>query len=375
MVDYKIENIYQGGYSSLNPEYGELFSGYRTSAELLGTPTAPPGQQGDLPTQLTKTISTGQKVVELSLLNPEIVDSIPKPHLKETQRIAKLAGVDLRVHGHLIEASGATDRGFDKQQREIAENQIFSALERSHDLDAKGNISVTFHTTNGAPGAIWKKEKGKEERQIVMPLVDQETGAITVAREEERYYPVKGGEKQTYNVQEQLNVINETKWGDSLSQVEFERESADTILKDIHPIIIGRYLQWRSGEIDQKSLDPKEMVEIKRIISAEEHIHEGQRTLNSLFDKAYKYGTDEEKKRLIHLSENYRRNLGIEGDGKVNQNYFNPQVQSNALFELKEGLGLMKPQLFKPAEEYTIQESTQSFGNAAWKAYKEFGEK
>ena len=175
-MDYKIENIYQGGYSSLDPNSGELFSGYRTSAELLGTPTAPPGgQQGDLPTTLSKSISTGQKVVELSLLNPEIVDTIPKIHLKETQRIAKLAGVDLSVHGPLLEASGATERGFDKQQREIAEKQIFSALERSHDLDSKGNISVTFHTTNGAPGAIWKKEKG-EERQIVIPLVDQETG-------------------------------------------------------------------------------------------------------------------------------------------------------------------------------------------------------
>ena len=377
-MDNDIRDIYQGGYSSLEPNYGELFSGYGTSAELLGTPTAPPGQQGDLPTQLTKSISTGQKVVELSLLNPEIVDTIFKPHLEEIKRIAKLAGVDLSVHGPLLEASGATESGYDKQQREIAEKQIFNALERSHDLDAKGNISVTFHTTNGAPGVIWKKEKGRDERQIVMPLVDQETGKITVAREEERYSPIKGGEKKTYNVQEQLEVMNETKWGDSLSQIEFQREHADKILQEIHPILIGRYLEFRDKQIKGEKMDfsPEEFGEMKKIISAEEHIHEGQRTANNLFDKAYKYGTDEEKRKLVGISKQYKKNLGIEENGEINISlYHNPQTQSNALFELKQGLSLMKPQLFKPAEEYTIQESTQSFGNAAWKAYKEFGEK
>ena len=376
-MDYKIENIYQGGYSSLDPNQGELFSGYRTSAGLLGTPTAPPGQQGDLPTQLTKSISTGQNVVELSLLNPEIVDSIPKPHLKEVKRIAKLAGVDLSVHGPIIEASGATERGFDEQQRELAERQIFNTLNKSHELDSNGNISVTFHTTSGGGqgGATWKKEKGKEERIIAMPVVDQETGQLSLVKEEERYYPEKGGGKETYNVQDQLRIINSTKWGDSLTQVEFQREYADKILQDIHPISIGRYLQLRSGEIDQKSLDPKELAEIKKIFSAEEHIHEGQRTANNLFDKAFKYGTEEEKRRLIMLSKNYRKDLGIEEDGELNKNYFNPQNQSNALFELKQGLASMRPQLFKPAEEYTLQKSTKSFGNAAWKAYKEFGGK
>ena len=376
-MDNDIRDIYQGGYSSLEPNYGELFSGYRTSAELLGTPTAPPGQQGDLPTQLTKSISTGQKVVELSLLNPEIVDTIFKPHLKEIKRIAKLAGVDLSVHGPLLEASGATESGYDKQQREIAEKQIFNALERSHDLDAKGNISVTFHTTNGAPGVIWKKEKGRDERQIVMPLVDQETGKITVAREEERYSPESGGEKEIHNVQEQLRIMNSSKWGNSLSEVEFQREYADKILQEIHPILIGRYLEFRDKQIKGEKMDfsPEEFGEIKKIISAEEHIHEGQRTANNLFDKAFKYGTDDEQKILIQLSKNYKKNLGIEDNGKLSQKYFDPQNQSNALFELKQGLSLMKPQLFKPAEEYTIQESTQSFGNAAWKAYKEFGEK
>tara|TARA_Y100000310_G_scaffold340494_1_gene436455 strand:- start:1585 stop:3366 length:1782 start_codon:yes stop_codon:yes gene_type:complete len=375
MADNKIEDIYQGGYSSLDPNYGETFSGYRTSAGLLGTPTAPPGQQGDLPTQLTRSISTGQNVVELSLLNPEIVDSIPKPHLKETKRIAKLAGVSLSVHGPLIEASGATDRGYDKQQREMAEKQIFNTLERSHDLDSKGNISVTFHTTNGAPGAIWKKEKG-QEKQIIMPLVEQETGQITVAKEEERYYPETGGDKKVHDVETTLRHMNNTKWGDSLSQVEFQREYADKILQDIPSIIVGRYLQLRSGEINQRSLDPKEMVEIKKIISAEEHVHEGQRTANSLFDKAYKYGTDKEKAALVKISKQYKKNLGIKNNGEIKAElYLNPQTQSNALFELKQGLSSMKPQLFKPAEEYTMQESTQSFGNAAWKGYKEFGEK
>ena len=34
--DYTISGIYQGGYSSLNPSYGSVFTGYRASAGSIG---------------------------------------------------------------------------------------------------------------------------------------------------------------------------------------------------------------------------------------------------------------------------------------------------------------------------------------------------
>ena len=39
--DYTISDIYQGGYSSLAPDYGNVFTGYRVAAGELGAPTKP----------------------------------------------------------------------------------------------------------------------------------------------------------------------------------------------------------------------------------------------------------------------------------------------------------------------------------------------
>ena len=39
--NYIIEDIYQGGYSSLTPDYGSLFTGYRADAGSLGLSTDP----------------------------------------------------------------------------------------------------------------------------------------------------------------------------------------------------------------------------------------------------------------------------------------------------------------------------------------------
>jgi sugar phosphate isomerase/epimerase len=374
--DYIIENIYQGGYSSLKPNHGDIFSGYRTSSEKLGTPSAPPGEQGNLMANLSKSVATGQKAVELSLLNSEAIDAIPKQHLEDTKRIAELAGVSLSIHGPLVDASGASERGYDKQQRETAERQIFNALERSNKLDSKGNISVTFHTTNGAPGTIWKKEKG-EAREYLMPIVNQETGQITAAIEEERFIPGRVNEKGEvegipFNAQDSLEMKNNTEWSDSLDKVEFNRENAERIMRDVHPILIAKFTQIREkqskGEqINSNDISPEEYEEIKKVYSADAYLGEARRTASSLFDQAYKYGTKEEKEYLTRLSQEYGMTVQKAG--------LNPTIQSQALFELRRNLEKVKPEIWKSAEEYTIQEGTKSFGNAAWKAYKEFGDK
>ncbi len=374
MGDYHIEDMYQGGYSSLNPNYNSLFTGYRIQANSLGTPSAPPGQQGDILTNLSKSISTGQKVVELSLLNPEIVDSIPKQHMKEVGKMAKLVGVDITVHGPLVEASGATDRGYDELQRELAEKKILQALERSHELDSKGNISVTFHTTNAAPGPIWKKEKDEKEEVLMMPVVNQETGQIGVVKKEEYYSPLineKGEvEKETYDVSKRLKVLNNTEWQDSISKVEFHRENAERIIKDVHPIFIGKYLQQSLGD-KSVSLKPEETEQVKKIYSAEAYIKEAERSVQTLFNKAYKYGDDKERDYLKEVSKQYSKILNIK-DGRDTIESHNPKIQSEALLFLEQSLERLRPQIYKPAEEYTMQQSVQSFGNAAWESYKKF---
>jgi len=39
--DYTVSDIYQGGYSSLKPSYGDVFTGYHASAGKMGLTTDP----------------------------------------------------------------------------------------------------------------------------------------------------------------------------------------------------------------------------------------------------------------------------------------------------------------------------------------------
>ncbi|MBI2044416.1 sugar phosphate isomerase/epimerase [Candidatus Pacearchaeota archaeon] len=386
MGDYEIRDIYQGGYSSLKPNYGEIFSGYRTYGGLIGTPSAPPGQQGDVVTNLSKSIATGQKVVELSFLNPEIIDTIPKQHLHEAKRLADLAGVEVTVHGPLVEASGAVEGTYSDDQRIIAERRILEALKRSHELNPKGNISVTFHTTNGAPGPVWKKEPGKKEEIIMLPVVDRETGRIAVAKKEEKYYPIinEKGEiaKEVHTPERTLKIMNDTKWSTELDQIEFNRERADKILEEVHPLDVNKYLHLKMHEmapnkIPKPQIDPQDYGQVKKIYSADAYLTEAQKKVNALFDDAYKYYKEPEKKEYLKkLAEEYTNSIGNENG--------NPIAESHAIFEITKKLKEMpnlklekekfgSPQIYVPAEEYTIERSRQSFGNAAFQAYKMFG--
>ena len=370
--DYTIENIYQGGYSSLSPSYGDVFTGYHASAGSLGLSGDP--RTADILSDVSKKIASGIKTFELSLVNPEVMETIPKQHLDEVNRLSKLTGVDITVHGPLIDASGIGERGFDDSEREIAERKIAYTLEKSHQINPNGNVPVTFHTSNQLPAVKYSKKDGKEIKEV-MPIVNQESGEVNIVKRDERYSPESGGEKQVLSINDTLQMMNNTSWRDSLTQVEFQREYADKILQDVHPIEIGKYLKWRSEGPNQKKLSPEDIQSMKKIISANEHIHEGQKTADSLFNKAYKYGNNEEKKKLVELSKNYKKNLGIKSNGEVDIDYLNPQVQSQALFELKQGLSTIRPQVFKDAGEFATEKSQETFGNAAWQAYKKFGTK
>ncbi len=375
--NYIIENIYQGGYSSLAPDYGSLFTGYRADTGTIGISTDP--RTANILKEVSDKIAPGEKVVELSLIQPEILEAIPKQHLKEINRLSKLTGVDITVHGPLIDASGVTQQGFDEQQREMAEKKILHAIERSHEINPDGNIPVTFHTANQLPGAVYSKKEGVEKIEF-MPIVNQETGQITAVKPVERYLPYsKKGEvkKQIYDANKALDERNKTEWSDSLDKVEFHRESAERIMQEVAPAFITRYIQLNSGQINQNSLIPGEMEQFKKISSAQAYLNEAERTANALFDRAYKYGSEHQKHVLKKIAENFGKITGRENGGKELdvQKVFNPRVQSDALFQLRSDLEKTRPELYKSAEKYALEKSNETFGNVAWQSYKKFKDK
>jgi len=64
--EYKISDIYEGGYSSLDPEYGNLFVGYRVPVESLGITTNP--QEARVAQEVSSKINLGAKNVLKKLI-------------------------------------------------------------------------------------------------------------------------------------------------------------------------------------------------------------------------------------------------------------------------------------------------------------------
>src|SRR3989344_5694280 len=114
--DYRISNIYQGGYSGLVPPSSNYMA-----AGSFGMTTDP--RSANILQEVSTKLNMGVKNIEVTAISPEAFDSMPKQHLKEVNRLAKLTGIDITLHGPLIEASGVSQNGFSETEREAAERK------------------------------------------------------------------------------------------------------------------------------------------------------------------------------------------------------------------------------------------------------------
>jgi sugar phosphate isomerase/epimerase len=373
MADYNIGEIYQGGYSSLDSDSGSLFTGYRGSVEKLGTATD--ARSANVLKEFSDKLTPGQKVVELSLgvLNPDTFEAIPKQHLKEINRLSKLTGVEPTVHGPLFDASGVNqNQEFDETNRQVIERKILNVLERSHEINPDGNIPVTFHTANQLPGARYGKIEGKEGVEM-MPVVNVDSGKIGIVKRRDFFAPeIKTGEiiKETYDVEKQLRSMNNSDWDNNLQQLIVPKEHADRIIGQTFPMV-SQMMQREGKEFKLENLTDEEKKIYLRFRNAQEQLDDIQKHLNSVLDKGYKaYKTEGNTKGMEYMGnavKDFSNTVKKSGD---------PRDYSFALQKFMEDLRTAEaPKVYIPAEKYAIDKSVETFGNAAWNAYKKFGEK
>src|SRR5690606_9082150 len=129
--------------SSLKPSYGDAFTGYRARMSDIGITTDP--RTANIIGEVSSKLAPGNKVVELTLIQPQLLESVPKQHFDEVKRLSKLTGVDVTVHGPLVDASGMGQRGFDESERERNEKHMFLAMERAKQINPDKPLPVTFH--------------------------------------------------------------------------------------------------------------------------------------------------------------------------------------------------------------------------------------
>jgi len=380
-TNYVIEDIYQGGFSSLNPDYGSAFPGYHEAIKNIGVSTDP--RTANILKEVSDKIAPGQKIIELSLIDLGApLDTITKQQMEEVRRLSKLTGVELTVHGPITDASGITEQGgFDDTQREMVERKLINSIERANEVNENGNISVTFHTSNRLPGPIWGKSKDKKEEIEAMPIVNQETGQLNIVRKDEKFRPYGYDEKkgelipgvtlEKYGVKRQLNIMNDTQWDRELQELIVPKEHADRILRETAPLAQAIMKDIQQG----KEIDGTKREIISRFQNAHEQLRDIHSHLNSVFSKGYKYGDEKTKKYFEEVAKQFGDQIKKTGGNALAESHAVQNLMESMRMDSLRHNKLETPQIFKPAEEYALEKTALSYGNVAFASYDKFGKK
>ncbi len=373
---YTLSNNYQQGTSYFK-QAG--MSNY-TSTGNLGITTDP--RNANILQEVFSKLSAGVKHIEVEMVIDGTIDKVPKQQWGEVRRAAKLAGAEVSVHGPVIDTAGINQRsgGFSETNRELSERKIIESLERSHDVDPEGNVLVNFHSAEGIPGSEFKNLDERKFRKIV--AVNRETGQMVPVEEEERFTPgPEGVEEDLWLAERKLDSHNKSDWENSLFQVDINRENAERILKDVHPIFLARYTDVLTKKIKPEEISQEEEKMFNKIQTAYEFTKQANKAANSLFERAYKFAKDDRDQEKIEvlneLAKEYSKGAGIVKDetGKeaVDPKYLNPLIQAQTLARFTHVLGKIPPKTFVPIEEFAVKQSAKTYGNAAFEAYKKFG--
>ena len=416
------EGFYDGGGSSFNSEYG---IGFKMSASQLGFSVNPQtaNQLGDT----MNAIKQGTKVFEVSMLMPDVTETIPTQHFKEMKAIMKLSGVKPSVHGPMIDPAGFDEKGNWKQEIGRADNErrMFDTIEKAAILDSDGSVPVVFHSSAGAPGAEWRpgdKEKGENDRIMEKGVaINKETGEATLLNREYKFRPehpellekggdvvgrnkdgsykddfIEGAKGKLFDAESTVDSVNAAKWENQLVEVAQMSKHASELMEtpalNLHDykdayIVEGTrdIVDAKTGEkLDYFNSEDGQADYYNKMRSAGLFLENAELSFAAAFNQAYKYGSPEQQKELKKLSEEYSkksdesRDMIPLGDGKVGVGIWTPVKRQglvdDSLRELqritREGRA---PELFQESNEFALDKAARTFGNLAAKSYDELG--
>ncbi|MBI2451532.1 hypothetical protein HYV50_00470 [Candidatus Pacearchaeota archaeon] len=417
-------NFYAGADYGLDPNYGEDFLnlGYRIPAEQFGYPSDP--TTADQLRAVSNKLSTGAKTIEVSGVNimgggpGALMEKIPEQHLGEIYRLKKLAGVDLTFHGPLVEPTGVSRQGWNESDREQAERQMWLAVKRAHKLDPKGNLVVTFHSSNGLP---------EPETKVFTEVVDPTTGKKKVIEKvtdfwvvdeaEGRFSPIpiqpqffKSEEGKLYgDVKDQIKELkkiieeqNRTAWFNKLYGVSYHATNGSEI---IDRVIEGRELK---GEIKEKlgkdkilqyykeylEGGPKPKLaeklegtpykedldkQVHALVHGDTFLRDAYQNLQGMFNQAYQTLLNESltgKNKEQAKKELAKLNSFREGIKPKLEEIEDPVKLAEFGAEIVRGVNILRsvepPQTLKPLRDFAVEKSAETFANVALNSYKEF---
>jgi len=364
MADYKIDDIYQGGYSSFSPSYGDFFTGYRMGAKNIGITTD--GRTANILQSLSEQISRGLKTIEVGSISPEVFESIPRQQLKEVNKLSELTGVDLTVHAPVVEPSGINSQGhFSETGREAIERQISHFVKTAHEMSPEGNIPVTLHSSATLP---WETpSKGKLQEDVL--VIDLESGAIGKIPVKKRTFP---GEEEKPEIQTEINKLNQEQWSKKISNLSYY-----TALGGERISGVTEYLS-RGAEAEEKAgialSEAEKNARIHYKMGAN-IIEDNYRLLKDLFEQAKKYGNESDRILLKKFSDEITPQ--VEKINEDPKNINNAKLMINILERGVETFHNLEapPQVYRSLNDLAKEKSTETFANVALNSWEKFKDK
>ena len=399
MVNYEIKGIYGGGPSSFDSSKSLSPSKYPVTAGSMGLTTDP--RTANVLREVAHKLSAGVKQIEVEAVSPEIFESIPNKDLEEVNRLAKLTGAELSMHGPVTDSAGFGREGFNESNREFAERRYIQTIERGHKLNPDGNIIINFHSAEGIQGSEYEWDKDGKRKAKKLIVVNKENGKMAPLEPEVKYYPsgsreLKPGvtkaqlekaqrgeikeseiireippdfEKgRVYTPEKRVDILNHSEWDNSINQIIFNKERADEILDKNAPQIQHILGDYQKGNISDETLKkfPEQRKALGHYKNAEAYLDDTHQQLQGLFSKAYEFGNEKQRNALKKLSENFQKELR-EDRSIVGQS----RAMNTLLHGLKEQG--MAPKMYVQIEEFAADQSSKTFGNTAFEGYKKFG--
>ena len=359
--DYTISDLYQGGYSSLKPQYGDIFTGYRINPSTFGMTTDP--RTANIIQDASNKLNTGAKHIELSAVSPEVFESIPNQQLKELNRLAKLTGVTVSVHGPIVEPSGLTREGFSNANREMVERQMNSAVERGYLVDPNGNVPITFHSSVMLPGEI--PQKGKEMEETL--VINTDSGSIAKIPLKESNFP---GEEKKRDVKQELIRINEEQWNNQLRQLEYYAGMGGEAVSRSAATAMIAEAEKQLG----RPLTEEEKTMRAAYNRGTTFLNSSYNELKQVFDTIYNKTTENDRETI---SEFYKE-IGRRAE-KIKANPKNPENAVMMKEIIEDGIETLKrlptPQLYEDLNDFSKEKTIETFSNVALNSYKKFGDK
>ncbi len=400
--------FYAGADYGLDPTYGTEWSlgmgpQYRFPVSQFGFTTDP--RTSNQLKAVSDKLSTGAKTVEVTGISPAEWESVPEQHLTEIYRLKKLVGTDITFHGPLLEPTGVGREGWSNAQREQVERQMWSAVSRAHKMDPKGNLIVTFHSSNGLPDpeTVARTEvvdpktgarKIKEQIQSFL-IVEEATGRFDQLRPSPDYFRSKEGTLDTLEGQYQvlhdsIQKRNKSEWYRNLQHVSFnasngsqivssalagkrEEEGAEMPKESLLPEVYKAYLRGE-GEETLKKLGPLGAYEKERLnmmVRGDLYLRDAYQELQQLFNQAYgvarRNKLSEDLAKLDRFRDEIKQKVGDLED---------PTKIADFAQEIVRGVNILRsidpPGGWKPMRDFALDKASDTFSNVAFSAYKEF---